>query len=707
MTPSQQYRFLGAHRMLRLAWPWVGPLGLAAAYFIAARVCVYISDTGKSPAALWIPSGLALAATVRFGPRWSIGVFLGSLVANLVVELTWPAAILLAFGNALDAFIGGWAIRRVAGNRLDFGRTRHVFAFMIYGVVIGPALSGALGMASMQLGGVYSTLPEFVSGWIGWALEDAISVLIISSALLMIPRMLRRYTRQRVRLIESVGLLALLTVNGWLVLTGTHGDPLSEPYLVVPLMLFIVLRLGSGGAIVGNLLLTILAAWAVVNREGPFMLDTLSASMLWMQSFWAVAGLTTMLLAAALNEARSERYRQMFDGNQTIQLVVDRKTGRIVDANPAARAFYGDPDLTARQLSLDDLSSSRDVEVYRNDIQVDGRQLIYAIVHDVSARRRAEEALRHSEERFQLVARATNDTVWDWEIQSNNLWHNQGATNRFEDVRGTGQQWLSANIHPDDRERVMSVIHSAADRGDDTWAQEYSFRRADGSYAHGLARGYISYQGATPARMVGVLLDLTERKRMEEALAYRATHDMLTGLPNRALVESTLQNAVECARRDGTPFGLLIADLDRFKEVNDSLGHHVGDTVLQLVAERWRWVLREDDLLGRLAGDEFAVILPAIDSEAAEAVAQRLAAALESPLSVDGNQLSVGASLGLSTFPTDALDAESLLRCADRAMYVSKRAGGGFVRNTPNGADFSDFSDLADLADLADREDAA
>ena len=147
-------------------------------------------------------------------------------------------------------------------------------------------------------------------------------MLIISSALLLAARVRRWEWSSRARLAEAAILLALLTVNGWLVVSGAYGDPLTEPYLVLPLMLLVVLRLGSPGAVLGNLVLTVLAAWAVVNRQGPFVLDTLPASMLWMQSFSAVAGLTTLVLAAALNEGRAERYRQMFDGNRTIQLVL-------------------------------------------------------------------------------------------------------------------------------------------------------------------------------------------------------------------------------------------------------------------------------------------------------------------------------------------------------------------------------------------------
>lgn len=682
-------------------WP---SLLLAATYFVTARFCVFIADTGQAPAAIWVPSGVSLAGLIYFGPRAWPGVFLGSLVANFAVDLPLVPALALAIGNTLDPLVGVWGIRRSAGKHLDFGRTRHVLAFVAFGVIIGPSISGAFGTFGLQLGGVFNSLSDDLIGWIGWSLEDALSSLIISSALLVALEARSWEWSSTRKKVESGALMLLLCLNGWLVLSGKHGDPLSEPYLVLPLMLLIVLRLGSPGAVFGNLLLTGIAAVAIVNRQGPFLLDTLPASMLWMQSFWAIASLTTLLLAAALNEARSERYRQMFDGNQSIQLVLDAATGQIVDANPAACAFYGRSSAAMRGLALRDLSGrpdngeltgsfvashrtrageQRDVEVHCSPIQIDGRSLVYAIVYDVTARRRAEQAVRESEERLQLVARATNDTVWDWDMRDNSVWHNQGLASVFghsSDEAASTLDWWFGNTHPDDVDAVGAAIAAAAARGDETWSREYRFRRGNGSYAHVLARGYLSYEKAQAVRMVGVLLDLSERKRVEEELAHRATHDTLTGLPNRYQVERTLADTICGARQTGRSMALLIADLNDFKEVNDQYGHQVGDAVLQVVSERWRSVLRQGDTLGRLAGDEFAVVLPQADAMIGAAIAERLVRVLDSPLLLDGHSLRVGASIGVATCPEDGSELEALFRCADDAMYTIKRAGGGWWR---------------------------
>ena len=161
---------------------------------------------------------------------------------------------------------------------------------------------------------------------------------------------------------------------------------------------------------------------------------------------------------------------------------------------------------------------------------------------------------------------------------------------------------------------------------------------------------------------------------INEELEHLALHDPLTGLPNRSLVVDRLQQAILTARRDQKPMALLMLDLDHFKEVNDTLGHLVGDQLLVRVGERFQSALREPDTLGRLGGDEFAVVLPRANREDAVVVAEKLQAALRRPVDIDQNSFSIAASIGISIFPEHGPDPSNLLRSADIAMYVAKRA---------------------------------
>ncbi|MBI4492596.1 MAG: diguanylate cyclase [Chloroflexi bacterium] len=179
---------------------------------------------------------------------------------------------------------------------------------------------------------------------------------------------------------------------------------------------------------------------------------------------------------------------------------------------------------------------------------------------------------------------------------------------------------------------------------------------------------------------IGACLD---RKRMHEALARQALHDALTGLPNRTLLYDRLRQALLAARREQTPLALLWLDLDHFKEVNDTLGHQVGDALLQQVGQRLERALRASDTVARLGGDEFAVILPGADLAGATLAAAKLLQALEEPYVLDARRVEIGASFGIALYPEHAQDGESLLRRADDAMYAAKRAGGGYAVCAP------------------------
>lgn len=191
-----------------------------------------------------------------------------------------------------------------------------------------------------------------------------------------------------------------------------------------------------------------------------------------------------------------------------------------------------------------------------------------------------------------------------------------------------------------------------------------------------------------------------ELATVNKELQHQALHDALTELPNRALLQDRLQQATRTAKRDGHALALMLMDLDRFKEINDTLGHHYGDLLLQQVAVRMRSALRDSDTVARLGGDEFAVLLPIIQHpDQAEQAARKVVEVMASPFSLEGQQFHVGISIGIALYPKDGEDSVHLMRRADVAMYVAKRSQIGYTFYDPS-QDLHSVSRLAMVGEL-------
>ncbi len=295
-------------------------------------------------------------------------------------------------------------------------------------------------------------------------------------------------------------------------------------------------------------------------------------------------------------------------------------------------------------------------------------------------RSRADEKMKSSQERFELLARATNELVWDWNLLDDQIWWNEG----YQTILGYPPGEMSSHIdswksiiHPDDAERVLNEVDSVIKGGSQSWQGEYRLRRKDGSYVVVFDRGFVVRDAERrPVRMIGSAMDITERKRAEEQLAQLAQFDTLTGLPNRNLFMDRLGQAVSRARREEWLVALVFLDLDHFKEINDSLGHAAGDEVLRAIGGRLKQCMREGDTVARLGGDEFTVILE--DAGAPENVAKVARKVLEvfaQPVRIAEHELFVSPSIGIALYPYDGSDADMLLKHADIAMYQAKAQG--------------------------------
>lgn len=300
-------------------------------------------------------------------------------------------------------------------------------------------------------------------------------------------------------------------------------------------------------------------------------------------------------------------------------------------------------------------------------------------LEDITDQERAFQALARSEARLAEAQRIARLGHWEWNIADNTLWWSDEVYNIFGRRKGhylpDYESFLTC-LHPEDRARVESAVQNALATGADYRLDHRILLPGGGvRHVHEQARCVRGEDGAV-ARMVGTVQDVTERKETEARLAYLAHHDPLTALPNRLLLRDRISQAIAHGRRHGRLVAVLFLDLDRFKRINDSLGHDVGDRLLQTIAERLRGTVRDDDTVARLGGDEFAIALTDVaEPDDVAKLARKLLTAINQPIFLRGRKYHTTTSIGISLFPHDGGDVETLLKNADTAMYEAKKAG--------------------------------
>lgn len=535
--------------------------------------------------------------------------------------------------------------------------------------------------------------------------------------------------------------------------------------------------------------------------------------------------------------ATEDQYRYLFERNPLPAYVYHRDTYLVIAVNDALLREYGylreelvgasaadflvdaqrELALTATREWTDEQrrtfvwkhqrrdGSELDVLTFGSNIEFEGRPARLVVVHDISEQQRMEARREASESRFRLVALATSDAIYDWDVRKDALWWSDGFYEIFEvdrDLFGPDLRGWTSRIHEDDQARVTRSLQQALDGDQSLWSERYRFQRGSGAYADVAERGFIlrDEQGR-PLRMVGGMLDISERLRDEidlrllrramesanngvlvvrngepdmqvayvnpaferisrfaedqllgrsldqvvtrpdgwaqslrvvgdalarrregrsltrlsddvngdrwleinvapvpdvegnithflsvvsdvtdretaqEALAHRATHDELTGLPNRRLIVDRIDSLVE-GLAPACALSVLFIDLDHFKLINDTLGHAAGDRFLQIVSERLVSSVPDADIVGRFGGDEFVVVLADHgDGRAALDASARILAALTRPLESENRLHYLTPSIGYAIAPQGGRDADALLKHADMAMYEAKRRG--------------------------------
>jgi diguanylate cyclase (GGDEF)-like protein/PAS domain S-box-containing protein len=410
------------------------------------------------------------------------------------------------------------------------------------------------------------------------------------------------------------------------------------------------------------------------------------------------------------------QYRLLFECNPIPMWVFDRDSLRFLAVNRAAIRQYGyseeeflgmtitqiRPEETVPDL-MRDLSQRRsglqerevwkhrrkdgtplDVEIVCHDLEFQGADAMLVAAYDVTERQQAHQAARRAEEKYRAIFDNAVVGIFQHAPDGRPLRINQafarmhGYDSPEELLREVPNAAAQLFVTP---ERMMEICQTAAEQGIVRGAEVELYRKDRSRFWVMVnLRAIHDTQGAL-VMFEGTAEDISHRKAAEAQVSFLAYHDALTGLPNRELFKDRLENALAGARRKNQWLAVMFLDLDRFKNINDSLGHSFGDEVLKAVAGRLRQCARQQDTVARLGGDEFLIMLADLRERGeAEDVARRVVEATAQTFVVEGRALSTGGCIGISVFPEDGGDSETLIRNADAAMYCAKEEGSNRVR---------------------------
>ncbi|MFW2440672.1 MAG: EAL domain-containing protein [Arenicellales bacterium] len=305
------------------------------------------------------------------------------------------------------------------------------------------------------------------------------------------------------------------------------------------------------------------------------------------------------------------------------------------------------------------------------------RSIRYAI-----ERQSAEEALRISEERYALAVLGANDGIWDWNLDSGNAYYSERWHKLLgfdEELPATINSWTD-RIHEDDKADFNHALEAHLAGNSSHFSHEYRILTKDYQYIWVLSRGIaVTDRDGHNMRMAGSITDISKRKEAETQLIHDALHDQLTSLPNRTLMTNRLDHAIQRIQGRGEhtiEFALLFLDLDRFKNINDSLGHSVGDELLVLIANKLCEIVRPGDTVARLGGDEFAILLAEVNTlSTVTHIADRVLMECALPVEINSHEICTTVSIGIALGTKRYTSSHDVLRDADIAMYWAKSEG--------------------------------
>ncbi|HEY3328131.1 MAG TPA: EAL domain-containing protein [Novimethylophilus sp.] len=710
MNLLQPYRWIDVLRIVALS-------GL---YLAGAQLGLEFAAFGGNVSLIWPPSGIALAAFLIYGLRMWPGVVIGAALSATISSHSPVFALGQIAASLSETLIAVLLLKRIRDFDFSLNRLPDVMGLIGFGALSSTVVAACIGSVSLLAAGLIDGQQLWRSIMLWW-MGDALSVLVITPLLLSLKSAPIGWSRLRES--EAVMLCALLVSMTLAVFFGWLPEDISfhpKAFILFPLVTWAALSFRLRGATLAIFFVSTMSLWGAANGLGDFAEDFAYGNAV---NYWLyiaiIASSNLMLCGVYSGRIQSEvKLREQLElYNALIQAQSDVGEGvlvvenaKIVYANQAMsqisgytleemRAFdtflrlfnssehervrskhrkrvLGEPvERRYEILGLHKDGSSANLEIAVTLMTLEsGVVRMTIVVLDITARKRAEANLMLAQQVFRHAAEGILITDADQRI----LEANKG----FEEITGYTREEMIGRT----REMLKFGQNDAAFydemwdciRRDGQWQGEIWNRRKNGEiYPEWLSLSEVKDDSGKVSNYVAVFTDITLRKESEQRLQFLANHDALTKLPNRALLQERIEHALRLTQRNKTQLAVLFIDLDRFKIINDTLGHDAGDLLLLEASRRLVKCLRDSDTIARQGGDEFVVLLEEFgeDVQYLAGVARKVMATLTQPFTLLGQEVFISASIGISVFPQDGQDMNTLLKNADIAMYRAKEQG--------------------------------
>jgi diguanylate cyclase (GGDEF)-like protein/PAS domain S-box-containing protein len=721
------------------------PLGVRVMLFgVAYFGCAFLGDAltlrPGNFTSFWPVSGLYVAILLLSKPREWPYFLLGALPANLAFDLLHQRPLLMtiffSIGNSLEAFVGAWLVRRFVGDKVTLDAPKQVVWLVVLAGLTSTTLSALVGTTTLfHMVGV----DNYWTTWFTWWTGDMLGVLLMAPMVILwgnLPwKTLKNWSPFRWG--EAFLAVLLAAVLTWITFSDTPKIGIKGVYLLIPLVIFVALRLGMLGVVTIGFELSCLAVLRTSNGLIPIEMEQVHS----LQGFLGTVVFTGLVLAAGFEQNQQERkavrdseerFRSVLENSLDAAYRRDLRTDRYEYLSPVIEKITGwsveemsttdtptllerihPADIPAVTAAIQHPSHISDHKPRPSDFlqyRLRGRDGKYrwledhftlitdaqgtpiyrlGIVRDASRRKQVEEALRISEGNFRRIFEEAPIGMATLSAD----YHFLSANAAFCKMLGYNPVELAdltfANItHPEHLSQDLVFVKKLYAGENSIYHTEKRYLRKDGGILTAELTLTVSRDvEGNFLHFLAMIEDVSERVRLLAELENRAVHDQLTGALNRWGLFQTIQSELNRARRYSHPISIILFDIDNFKNVNDTYGHATGDYILQEVAGICLTTIRSSDALARYGGDEFVILLPEIGLELACQAADRLRLAIaENPFHFENAWLNVTISVGVTVDISNQFTLDHFLRCADRALYNAKAAGKNCTRafTTPN-----------------------